>query len=269
MSIELTMLFDESGTPTLKNDRESDFFLGVTLTYPTELENDLFLVDPGLFNLESKTPKKNSKIKLSKIESIGEYILNQSILWCICYLDLSSEEFQEVAATYHDYYNCIRSTIRTVRDRPVAQILYNQLISDSVFYSIQHSFESSPTDLDFNIFLDNWSHPVDDEKIVLELTPQSMTKRSNEILEKFNIHHEIRINNFTPLSDDSAKKRIIDIATSAASRAFLSSDDEKYSAVINEIITNGNRKSVHLRDITSTTIDFFREFINRTAKEGL
>lgn len=266
MDRDLTILFDESGSPTFSEARESNFFIGVTITYNSASENKLFIDNPDLFSLNSTQPKKNRKLKLSQIEKIGEFLLTNSVQWSVFIIDLANEELQEVTKVYHEYSNCLRLTHRNVRNRSIAQILYNQIVADSIFYSIQYSLENEQTNTSYQIYLDDWSFSPNDEGIVLEITPRSMMNRSNEILDHFNITSSIKIGDFTLLSNDSPRKRIIDTVTSTSSRAFLPSDDKNYSEVIRAILNNEANETVRLKNITYTTIEFFREFMDQSAR---
>ncbi len=65
-----TVLFDEFGTPTFRTDRESDYFLGVGVVYPREVEDDLFKQADELFGLSNRNPLKNSRIAVPRAENI-------------------------------------------------------------------------------------------------------------------------------------------------------------------------------------------------------
>ncbi|MCH7733371.1 MAG: hypothetical protein IIB44_12840 [Candidatus Marinimicrobia bacterium] len=264
MPIDRILLFDEHGTPTFRDDRESDYFVGVgvssNLVYWDRIINEC----RSLFGLDNSRPVKNRNLGLSRINTISSLLLTLPITWVVIVLDLSNEDLIRVINLYNEYGNELRRHHRGIRGRPVAQILYQQIINHVIFESIQRDIELNPIDTNFNIYIDNWSIPINDRTTMIDLMRSSMEARTNEITTSYFPNASVTINNYELLIEDSHKKRFIDIITSVASRAFFPESDERYSSQVDTIITSN--QSIFYEDITSTTTEFLIDFMNRTAR---
>lgn len=265
MSIEKTILFDEHGTPTFRTDRESKFFIGVGVTLETINQDEIFSASEDLFGLKNSHPVKNRKLSISRINNIGTLLAQLPIYWTIILIDLSNEDLKRVVTLYEEYSNLLRTIHRGVRDRPIAQILYKQLVDHVLFSAIQNAIELDPKNTRFSIFLDNWAFSRDDLKIVLDLNRKSMEKHSNDVTnEIFNVN--VSLDDFEILVNDSTRKRFIDVVTSTTSRAYLDSSDGRYSGHIKSILNLKNNHWIYIDDITNVMIKFFVELMDQTAR---
>lgn len=265
MSDELIILFDEHGTPTFRTDRESHFFIGVGITYKISDQDNIFTTDRKLFGLDNNKPVKNGGLSLSRIDSIGSLITNMPIDWTIILLDLSNSDLQRVVTLYEEYSNLLRSQHRGVRERSVAQILYQQVLDHALFSSIQNSIERNPINTNVSIYLDNWAFSPEDLWIVLDLNRESMEQKSNEVIEQF-FNVKISLNNFEIFVNDSDKKRYIDVITSVTSRAFMSTSDDRYSKNIKSILDSKDNHQIYIDDITQNTVNFLTKVMDQTAR---
>lgn len=73
-SEKLIVLFDEYGTPTLRQDRESEFFIGVGACYKNSDELIIFDQIEGLIGLQNKKPLKNNRISIGRAIKIAEVL---------------------------------------------------------------------------------------------------------------------------------------------------------------------------------------------------
>lgn len=266
MPEEIIILFDEHGTPTFRPDRESRFFIGVGLTYKVRDQDNIYTASDSLFGLSNIRSVKNRQLGLSRINRIGTLLTSLPIAWTIILLDLSNPDLQRVVNLYEEYGNLLRNQHRGVGERPVAQILYQQVLDHVLFTAIQKSIEHNPNNSNFSIFLDNWSFSPDDLGIALDLNRESMERRSNEVVEQFFNNVTISLDNFDILVTDSDKKRYVDVIASVTSRAYLPSSDKRYSAHIDSILKNENYSQIYIEDITQTTIDFLTMMMDQTAR---
>jgi len=266
MSEDLIILFDEHGTPTFREDRESQIFIGVGATFKASDREHIFDLSRALFGLDNNKPLKNRHLGITRINDIGSLITNLPITLMVTYLDLSNPDLQRIATLYEDYGNLLRDRHRGVSERPVSHILYKQVLDHSLFYSVQHAIEKNPVDSNIRIYLDDWSISPDDVHIVLDLNRESMELRSNEAVEQF-FNVKISLDNFKVLVNDCDNKRYIDVITSVSSRAFLDSSDDRYSETIKSIFF-GNSDQIYVDDITTATSDLLTKVMDQTAREG-
>lgn len=265
MSEDLVILFDEHGTPTFRPDRESRFFIGAGLTYKAIDQNNIFSASNSLFGLSNNRPVKNLRLGLSRINQIGTLLTTLPIAWTVVLLDLSNSDLQRVANLYEEYSNLLRSQHRGVRERPVAQILYQQVLDHVLFSAIQNSVENNPVNTNFSIYLDNWSFSPEDLWIVIDLNRESLEQKSNDIVEQF-FNVKISLDNFDILVTDSDMKRYIDVIASVTSRAYLPSSDERFSSHIESLLNNEDNPQIYVSDITQTTIAFLTMMMDLTAR---
>jgi hypothetical protein len=179
------ILFDEQGTPTFGDDRETDYFLGVAVTYKIELENELFGDYNDLLGLNRSRPMKNDKISFSRVNDIVEILAKSELQINIYYIDLSNSVLQSIVKLYEDFSNLFRTRYRNVRERPIAQILYNQLLDHTLFMSISDYMKYHQVTTKFSINADNWCFPKCDVNIALNLTSSSLEKRIMILIKDF------------------------------------------------------------------------------------
>ncbi|HEX3033888.1 MAG TPA: hypothetical protein VHT73_01990 [Thermodesulfobacteriota bacterium] len=240
---QIIILFDEQGTPTFRPDRETDYFLGVAVSYELYNEKEIFNTCNRLFGLSNNRPLKNRQISNSRAEEISDLIIQLPIQAVVRSLSLSNHEFQQVMTLYEELGNLLRRKHRQIRERPLAQILHSNILDECIFNSMVNNMERYPSNSIFSAYIDDWSISRNDIKIYLEYRSQSIEDRVNSLFEKFNMDCRIVFSPISLLNEDSPKKRLIDVFTSAISRSFLRDNNERFSKVpLQKILTIENNQ---------------------------
>jgi len=151
---EIILLFDEQGTPTLRPDRETDWFLGVAVTYDLANEKEIFSTCSKLFGLSNVRPLKNNRISNLRAERISTLVTELPIQTIISSVNLSNDEFQRVVTLYEELENMLRKKHRQIRERPIAQILHSQVLDECLFKSIMNYMERHLTSSAFSVHVD-------------------------------------------------------------------------------------------------------------------
>src|SRR6266568_5692376 len=113
MNFEKTIiLFDEYGTPTFKEDRENEFFLGVSLSYKLSDEERILDKVGNLIGLQKVKPLKNNKISTKKAVQIAETLKQLPLFVAVVAINLSDENLIKTVSEYHDVGNTIRTNRR-------------------------------------------------------------------------------------------------------------------------------------------------------------
>jgi hypothetical protein len=121
---QIIVLFDEQGTPTFQPDRETDWFLGVTVAYDLTDEEEIFCSCSELFGLSKTKPLKNRHINNARAERLSDLVIKLPIQIVIRSVKLNNEEFQHVLTAYEQLGNELRKKHRHVGERNIAQILF-------------------------------------------------------------------------------------------------------------------------------------------------
>lgn len=266
MENEVVVLFDEYGTPTFGERRDTDYFVGVAASYENNSETDLFEKCNLQFGLSNKKPLKNTDIKPSRVGKIANLIAEIPVEVYVVSLDIGNSDLKRVVELYEEYGNELRRIHRGLRERPIAQILHSQILSHTTFLAVTKYIESTQRSTSFSVYIDNWSFPVSDESLALKVGRESMEQRVNEINAIFFPDVQIKLNNYFLLKDDSKRKRFIDVITSAVSRGFQSSGDPRYVADVLDIILNNDQTAISEIDITTTTIETLTKIMDDTAR---
>ncbi|MBU4445096.1 hypothetical protein KJ656_08455, partial [bacterium] len=256
---EMIILFDEHGTPTFNVNRETDFFLGVAVTYKFSDEKHIIEKCRRVFGLQNKKPLKNNLISNNRINEILNILPNLPIQIIITSIKLSGIEFQNVIKLFKDYSNLMREKFRNVRERGLNHILRTFIVEECIFYSIVDYCEKSQEDLLFSIFIDDWSIPKSDLYIYTNFYSRSLETRINNLFDEFNFNFQISVPPINYLKNDTVRKRIIDVITSFISRSFLDIKNNKYSSLPKEKILNID--SNKYLDITDKTKNFITKFM--------
>jgi len=265
---KVIILFDEQGTPTLSEKRETDYFLGVSVAYNSDLESDLFANCNDLFGLSKSKPMKNDKISSSRAFEIAEFLSNLDLLINIYYLDLCDKELQSTVELYEEFSNNFRTKFRNVRSRPIPQILYNQILDHTLFISISDYMKFHQITSHFSIYVDNWSFPNCDVNIALNMTGQSLAQKNNDINKKFFPGAFTICDNIQLLDKDSQRKRFIDVLASILSRNFLDPSHPKYCEdILNMVFQSKEFDSIE-SNVTATTIDTLRLIMDDVSRNG-
>lgn len=262
----VNILFDEQGTPTLSEKRETDYFLGISVSYQAEYENELFSKCSDLFGFLKSQPMKNDKISFLRGLKIAELLSELNLQFDIHLLDLSNEELQATVKLYEEFSNIFRTKYRNVRRRPINQILYNQVLYHNLFMSISNYMEYHKITSKFSIHVDNWSFPNCDIK--LNLSGHLLEQKNNDINQKFFPNVFTICDNIKLLKKDSNRKRFIDVVASIISRNFLDKSHQKYCDNILSTVFQNKKYDNSTSNITATTVQTLRLIMNDVARNG-
>ena len=77
---------------------------------------------------------KNDKISNLRIIEITELLAQLNLLINFFYLDLKNKKLFSIVRLYNDFSNIFREKQRGVKAEPIAQVLYRQVLSHTLFY---------------------------------------------------------------------------------------------------------------------------------------
>ena len=260
------ILFDEQGTPTFSDKRESDYFLGVSVTYVADYENELFNNCSDLFGFSKSMPLKNDKIAISRVYSIADMLSHLDLQINIHYIVLSNQDLQSTVRLYEDFSNTFREKFRNVRSRPIPQILYTEMLEHALFISISDYMKYNKITTKFSLYIDNWCFPSCDVDIAINCN--SLERKNNDINQKFFPGAFTICDDLVLLDEDSNRKRFIDIVASVISRNFLDRSNPKYcNDILTRVIGDNNHNFSQL-DITETTVKMLKYVMEDVSRNG-
>lgn len=258
---QIIVLFDEQGTPTFEPNRETDFFLGVAVTYEFVREKNIFDACNDLFGLSNHKPLKNNRISNSRAERIVGLVIQLPIQLVVIAVNLGNKEFQHIVIAYEQRGNKLRKEYRQVGERNIAQILHSQIIDECIPPSIFHHMDRHLTSSAFSIHMDNWAIPRSDMEIYLQDRTRSIETKVNSFYEEQGPNLNVQIAPISLLDEDCPRKRFVDVITSAISRFFLRDTTPRFSQIPLQILLTNNVNSYE--DITQATIYFIKLMMDR------
>jgi hypothetical protein len=258
------ILFDEQGTPTFKEDRETNYFLSAAITYNLSDENAIFKDCDTLVGLSNVRPLRNRNINNNRATEIVNLIIQLPIQVVIASLELSNIEFQETIKLHEDLCNLIRDRYGNRKRRHLAHILHTRIVDECIFNSICDYSERHQNNSNFLINIDDWSISEDDIEIYLTQRSQSFEEKINILFRKYNFPFHIKVPSISLLNVDNARKRLIGVVTSVVSKSFIYQTNNKHSDF--PIIVILSEKTNKYIDITNKTINFFKIFWNETLR---
>ncbi len=179
----------------------------------------------------------------------------------VCSLDLSNERFQEVATEYEKFGNRARKLHRSVRERPIAQILHEQILDGCLYFSMTNPMELNTQNYIFDPWIDNWSISRSDVLIVLEERSESLEEKINSYNEEFGLKSIIRVLPIKLLEKDASRKRLIDVVASIIGRAFFKEDSKRYSPEALNILHGKLGNRFNFFDITENETNHMINFM--------
>lgn len=261
-SEKIIVLFDEHGTPTLRQDRESKFFIGVGACYKNSDELIIFRQIEDLIGLQNKNPLKNNKIPADRAIRIAKELKQLPIFSVVVTIDLSNIDLIETVTEYQHLSNQIRRRERNIKDRPIAQIIHSKILSNCLFESITLCLENSQTLKTFEIFIDAWSIPTKDIPLSLNFRTESLSRHISNLFPNVVVQH-IKL-----LEDDTKRKRFIDSVTSVVSRKYYLPSNPKFTSIPFDILfTYSSDRSISV-DITEKEIAIMKIMLNEIKKNG-
>ena len=262
----LIVLFDEFGTPTFNFKSNEEIFLGVSVLYDLEKENEIFNDCDKELGLSKSKPLKNNKISVNKAKTISHILGKQSFIISAKYLNLDNSELKNIVDDYKNIGDLSRKIYRGVGERKVAHILYSAVLNECLFNIVADYLESfnSVNNCCFEIYIDDWSIPVADKNLFIEDLKLSLKSKMESLFQDC----EISMNNLVLLDDNNSKrKRLIDIITSVICRAFLDLDNSKYDTAPLNILKKRLETNIKIHDITDEMSEFYDEMIKKSIEE--
>jgi hypothetical protein len=261
-SNKMITLFDEYGTPTLKQDnRESEIFVGVAVSYKKSDEKKIFEKVEDIMGLNKSKPLKNAQISTRKVIRIAENLSLLPLYISVVSIDLSNQVFIETITEYHRISNEIRNCKRKIKGRPIAQIIHSIVLSSCLFEVITLCLETSLKLNEFNVFIDNWSIPEKDISIYLKYRSESLSDKIRKLFPNADV---------TPielLKKDNKRKRFIDSVTSVVSRNFYNRSSDKYSNEPFDLLFSSESIYIVNVDITEKGIFFMNKCLDEFIKK--
>lgn len=249
---DVTVIYDESGTPEIgKNDR-TDWFLGVAVRYDQSAENEIFFKCTDEFGLANTKPLKNDRIKNSRAIRIAELLADLPLSIFVSGVNTADPEYREIIVDYVRLGNMARKQFRQVGERPIAQTMHSQLIDHCLFHSITDCFEAGGGDAEFAVYIDNWSIPQSDVEIYLGDRAMSLDSHISSFCDRHHFGQPKSIARLQLLVEDTVRKRFVDVTTSVLSRTYLKSDNPRYSREPADILER--RGKAQFGDATGSSI---------------
>lgn len=259
-SDKMITLFDEYGTPTLRQDRENEIFAGVAVSYKKSDENKVFEKVEDLMGLNKSKPLKNAQISKRKAIQIAETIIPLPLYIAVVTIDLSNRAFIETITKYHRISNEIRNCERELKDRPIAQIIHSKVLSNSLFEAITLCLKPSSKLNEFNVFIDNWSIPAKDIFIYLKYSSESLSRNIRRLFPN------VDVKPIELLEKDTKRKRFIDSVTSVVSRNYHNISSDKYSNEPFDLLFSSKSINAINVDITEKETDLMNKMIGEFIK---
>lgn len=237
---KVIVLFDETGTPTLRGDNRTDWFLGIGVAYEQAQEAIVFAECTELFGLKNTRPLKNDKISNSRILEIATYLTKLPLLIQVSSINRTDMSFRRVMERYANFGNKARREFRGVRERPVAQIIHSQVLDNCLFNVIVAYIEANEADAKFDIFIDDWAVPAKDTEIALIGRANCLCKHISEFCENCGMGRPVSIAPIKMLASDSDRKRFVDVVASTISRAYLKKDNPRFLPGVLDTLAESN-----------------------------
>lgn len=264
---QIIVLFDEQGTPTFQPERETDWFLGVTVTYDLADDERILSSCSELFGLSNQKPLKNNRISNSRAERISALAAELPLEVIINSVKLANDEFQQAVRLFEQLGNLLRARHREVGERNIAQILHSQIVDECIPHSIFGYVERHMTTSAFLVHIDDWSIPRSDVGIYLQGRTQSIQEKVNTFYEEQGPNLRVRVPPIALLDEDSPRKRLVNVIASATSRSFMREGSARLSQVpFHTLLANHVNR---YEDITQATIDFIRHLMDHISRNPL
>ncbi len=137
------------------------------------------------------------------------------------------------------------------------------MLDTCLFQSIVNDLEKkSNKNCHYELFIDNWSFPKNDDEISLEYRSESLEQKIQALLSKLNKGIKISISHLNVLKEDSKRKRFIDVLASIVSRAYLKPNHERASEDPIEVLANLSGSNFREDDITAYEVQFMKKFMS-------
>ncbi|MDE2722226.1 MAG: hypothetical protein OXI59_02490 [Gemmatimonadota bacterium] len=252
----MVVLFDESGTPTIKDDPRTDWFLGVGIAYEQSAEKMIFSRCKDACGLANSRPLKNDRIENSRAVCITKLLADLPVSIFVSHVNTVDPKYREIIVAYERFGNKVRES-RQVGERPIAQIIHSNILSHCLFHLVTGYFEQGGDDAAFSVFIDNWSISPNDIDISLSFRSESLYESILSLHRRFPPEGQfVSIKPLELLTKDSSRKRFVDVVASIFSRAYLKKDNQRYSCEAADILRECGKASCS--DATQYLINFMQ-----------
>ena len=108
----MVVLFDESGTPTIKDDPRTDWFLGVGVAYEQPAEEMIFARCKDACGLANSRPLKNDRIENARALCIAKLLADLPVSIFVSRVNTADLKYREIIVEYEDFGNKARQEFR-------------------------------------------------------------------------------------------------------------------------------------------------------------
>jgi hypothetical protein len=263
---DMVMLFDESGTPAISFDQRTEWFIGVGVTYEHADEDVIFFKAKADFGLANRKPLKNDRITNARAISIAKLLVDLPANIYVSSVNTADPRLREVIVGYERFGEKARWKFRQARKRPIAQIMHSHIRDHCLFNLVMNYFKEGGDDAAFAVFIDDWSIPEPDIEISLRHSARSLYEKISRLCEEFDQGRLVLLTPFELLKTDSSRKRFVDLVASTFSRAYLKTNNGKYSREAADILQQSGR--AHCGDATQHLITVMEAVMARAPAEG-
>ena len=263
---DMTVLFDESGTPQIVGKYRNEWFLGCGVRYEQTAETEIFATCNEAVGLSKNRPMKNHRISIDRVIRIARILTDLPLSIYVSGIDTTDPEFRRIVINYKRFGKKARATHRPeVRERPIAQITHSYVLDHCLFHSIAGYFEAGGRDAHVSVFIDNWSIPRDDIDVYLEKRAGSLDRSISSLCSKYHMGRPLSIGRVELLKDDTNRKRFVDVVASLISRAFLKSDNPRYTREAMDILGESGR--ANFGDATEYSIGLMQKTMQGRSRD--
>ncbi len=262
----MVVLFDESGTPAISFDQRTDWFIGVGVTYEKSDEDVIFSKGKADFGLANSKPLKNHRITNSRAVSIAKLLSDLPVSIYVSSVNTANPTFRKIIVDYECFGEKARRKFRQARKRPIPQIIHSHILDHCLFKLITGYFNAGGDDAAFAVFIDDWSIPESDIDISLKHGATSLYEKISRLCDEFAQGRLVSIAPLELLTRDNSRKRFVDVVASTFSRAYLKTNNQKYSREAAEILQQCGR--AHCSDATQHSIDIMQAVMTRAPGKG-
>ncbi len=258
----MVMLFDESGTPTIKDNPRTDWFLGVGMAYEQSAEKMIFSRCKDACGLAKSRPLKNDRIENSRAVCIAKLLADLPVSIFVSRVNTVDPKYRKIIVDYEGFGNKIREEFRQIRERPIPQIIHSHVLDHCLFHLITGYFEQGGGDAAFSVFIDNWSISPNDINIYLKERATSLHRAISSLCANYAEGQPVSISHLELLNTDTPRKRFVDVVASVFSRAYLKRENQRYSCEAADILQECGKASCN--DATQYLINFMQAIMEES-----
>lgn len=201
---------------------------------------------------------KNHRISIDRVTRIARILTDLPLTIYVSGIDTTDPEFRRIVKEYERFGRKTRAIHRPeVRDRSIGQIIHSHVLDHCLFHSIADYFEDGKNDAHVSVFIDNWSVPNDDAGVYLEERVASLHRRISSLCSKYHMGRPLSIKRIDLLKEDTNRKRFVDVIASVVSRAFLRSDNPRYTREAMDILVESGK--ANFGDATGYSMGLMRK----------